>query len=125
MRNVIVVSAVFSFLIIACNPSSKKTNQNSNNPNLQEYTSNSYCYIKDGNTKLYAESSINSIVLWYFTVGDVVQILDHKTGEDNWVKVKFTGNVKAGYEGLRSIGGMPNDSIGWIEINKVDILNCK
>lgn len=59
-------------------------------------------YINDG-ARLYMSPDEDSQVLWYFTPGDIVQVKKiNKLGKEYWVEVVFTGQVKAGFEGLRT-----------------------
>jgi|GEM_PF-3446722 len=59
-------------------------------------------YINTG-ARLYMSPDENSQVLWYFTPGDIVQVKDiKKMGKYYWVQVVFNGQVKAGFEGLRT-----------------------
>lgn len=95
-----------------------KTKDAASTANTVKPEANAFCYITDGNTKLFMEKDENKGILWYFTVGDVIEIVNDSTGQSSdWYKVNFKGGIKAGYDGLRAMNPDSINLTGYVRFD--------
>lgn len=120
--NKLVFYLLIVVLAVGC---SHSTNDNATKPDISE-AQNAFCYLKAAPTQMYAQPDKKSNQLWQFSKGEVLSVLDSKfVNETAWLRVKFIGNVKAGYEEMLQITERPTYEIGWIQGTVENLVSCR
>ncbi len=118
----IVINFFGLMLLLGCSNTAK---DNLTKPDISE-AKDAFCYLKAEGVQMFAHPDQGSTQLWTFSKGEVLAVLDSKMeANKSWLQVKFTGNVKAGYEEFLEINSQPNISTGWIAGTVDQLVSCK
>ncbi len=86
----------------------------------------SYCWISEEDVTMYAQSSEASEIFRVFSKGEVVDVLEGwKLNGTPWIKVNYTGQLRAGYEGELELEDAPKEDIGWVTGDPSFLFRCK
>lgn len=111
-----------SLMVISCGNATKK---DSPKPDISE-AKDALCWLKSGKLEMYEQYNKQSTILWKFSQGEVLHVLDSKTVKNKpWLQVKFTGEVKIGYEEFLKIEGTPDKKVGWMQGTVSNLVSCK
>ena len=109
-------------MTLGCGNSSKN---NSPSPDISE-AKDAFCYLKAESAQMYANPDKGRNQLWQFSKGEVLSVIGSKSvNQTPWLQVKFTGNVKAGYEEFLKIEEAPSIKMGWVQGTVEELVSCK
>ena len=71
-------------------------------------------------------SSETSEIFRVFSKGEVVDVLEGwKLNGTPWIKVQYTGQLRAGYEGEVELEEAPKEDSGWVTGDPSFLFRCK